>query len=154
MLGDRAYLTDEEVATLRARASELFNGETDAAFGGSVFETVLEGADDYQSGDGVTSETPDGTGNYNQFWLVDREFDNRTSLIVDPPSGRLPARTAEADQRAEARQRADEPIRPIRTATRTTMTAVSPMVCQGRVPGITATSRSCRHRPTSRSSRR
>ena len=29
VLGDRAYLTDEEVATLQARASELFNGETD-----------------------------------------------------------------------------------------------------------------------------
>jgi len=102
LLGDRAYLTEEEVATLQARASELFNGETDAAFGGSVFETVLQDANDYQSGDGVTTETPDGTGNYNQFWLVDREFDNRTSLIVDPPNGRLPARTAGAVQRAEA----------------------------------------------------
>ena len=86
----------------QARASELFNGETDAAFGGSVFETVLQDANDYQSGDGVTTETPDGTGNYNQFWLVDREFDNRTSLIVDPPNGRLPARTAGAVQLAEA----------------------------------------------------
>ena len=102
VLGDRAYLTEEEVATLQARASELFNGETDAAFGGSVFETVLQDANDYQSGDGVTTETPDGTGNYNQFWLVDREFDNRTSLIVDPPNGRLPARTAGAVQLAEA----------------------------------------------------
>ena len=102
VLGDRAHLTDEEVATLQARAGELFNGETDAAFGGSVFETVLKDANDYQSGDGVTAETPDGTGNYNQFWLVDREFDNRTSMIVDPPNGRLPARTAEAAQRAEA----------------------------------------------------
>ena len=102
VLGDRAYLTEEEVSTLQARASELFNGETDAAFGGSVFETVLQDANDYQSGDGVTTETPDGTGNYNQFWLVDREFDNRTSLIVDPPNGRLPARTAGAVQLAEA----------------------------------------------------
>ena len=26
------------------------------------------------------------TGNYNNFWLVEREVDNRTSLIVDPPT--------------------------------------------------------------------
>ena len=38
VLGDRAYLTDEEVATLQARAAGLFNGDTDAAFDGSVFE--------------------------------------------------------------------------------------------------------------------
>ena len=104
IVGDRAYLTDEEVATLQARAGELFSGETDAAFGGSVFEAALEGADDYQSGDGVTTETPKGTGNYNQFWLVDRDFDNRTSLIINPTNGRLPALTPGAEQRTEARR--------------------------------------------------
>jgi hypothetical protein len=31
------------------------------------------------------------TGNYNAFWLVERDFDNRTSLITDPPDGRMPA---------------------------------------------------------------
>ena len=31
-LADKATLSDEEVATLQARAAELFNGETDAAF--------------------------------------------------------------------------------------------------------------------------
>jgi hypothetical protein len=101
VLGERTHLTDEEVATLQLRASELFNGETDAAFGGSVFETVLAGSDEYQSGDGVTNATPDGTGNYNQFWLVDRKFGNRTSLIVDPTTGKLPATTAEANRREE-----------------------------------------------------
>ena len=104
VLGDRAYLTDEEVATLQARAGELFNGETDAAFGGSVFEAALEGANDYQSGDGVTAETPKGTGNYNQFWLVDRDFDNRTSLIINPTNGRLPDLTPGAVKRAELRR--------------------------------------------------
>jgi len=104
VLGDRAYLTDEEVATIQARAAELFNGETDAAFGGAVFEAALEGVDDYQSGDGVTDDTPKGTGNYNQFWLVDRDFDNRTSLIIDPTSGRIPALTPDGEQRAAARR--------------------------------------------------
>ena len=30
------------------------------------------------------------TGNYNQFWMADREWDNRTSLIIDPPDGQFP----------------------------------------------------------------
>ena len=104
VVGDRAYLTDEEVATLQARAAELFNGETDAAFGGSVFEAALKDAEDYQSGDGVTEETPEGTGNYNQFWLVDRDFDNRTSLIINPTNGRMPPLTPGGEQRAAARR--------------------------------------------------
>ncbi len=107
-LAGREFLTDEEVATLASRAAELFDGETDAAFGDSVFRAVLADRQDYQSGDGVTEETPEGTGNYNQFWLIDRWFDNRTSLIVDPPDGRLPARAPEADQRASEARSARE----------------------------------------------
>ena len=36
-LEGRATLTDEELATLKKNAAKLFNGETDAAFGDSVF---------------------------------------------------------------------------------------------------------------------
>jgi hypothetical protein len=35
-------------------------------------------------------------------WLVSREWDNRTSLITDPPDGRLPPMTAEAQKRQTA----------------------------------------------------
>ena len=105
-LADKAILSDEEVATLQARAAELFNGETDAAFGESIFLAALADRQDYQSGDGVTKENPKGTGNYNQFWLIDRWFDNRTSLIVDPPNGRMPPRTADGERRAEAQRAA------------------------------------------------
>jgi len=101
-LAGRETLSEEEVATLVQRAAELFDGETDAAFGDSVFRAALNGQEDFQSGDGVTEETPEGTGNYNQFWLIDRWFDNRTSLIVDPPNGRLPERVAAADTRVTA----------------------------------------------------
>jgi hypothetical protein len=110
-LADKAQLTDEEVAELALRARELFNGETDAAFGGAVFEAAFAAAENYQSRDGASSETPKGTGNYNQFWLVDREFNNRTSLVVDPPNGRIPALTAAAEERKTVRRdrRRDHP---------------------------------------------
>jgi hypothetical protein len=94
-LEGRAFLTDVEVAALKKRAGELFNGETDAAFGDEVFLAVLKDSKDFKSSDTQV-------GNYNHFWIVDREFDNRTSLIVDPPDGRLPAVTAEAQRRTAA----------------------------------------------------
>ena len=92
-LEGRARLTDDEVAALRRRAGELFNGETDAAFGDSVFLAVIKDANkkDFKS--------TDTTGNYNHFWIVDREFDNRTSVISDPPDGRLPELTAYGKQK-------------------------------------------------------
>jgi len=90
-LKDRATLTDAELASLKKNAATLFNGETDAAFGDSVFLAALKGSSDFKS-------TDTQTGNYNHFWLVDRDFDNRTSLIVDPPDGRLPPLTEDAQK--------------------------------------------------------
>ena len=45
----------------------------------------------------------DVAGAYNQLWtaVADRLADRRTSLIVDPPDGRIPAMTPEAAKRAE-----------------------------------------------------
>jgi hypothetical protein len=94
-LEGRAFLTEAEVAALKKRAAELFNGETDAAFGDSVFLAALREADGFTS--------TDTTGNYNHFWIVDREFDNRTSLSSVPADGRLPELTPEGKRRrAEA----------------------------------------------------
>jgi hypothetical protein len=45
---------------------------------------------------------PGDTGAYNSFWLENGSFLNRTSLIVDPPDGRLPPLTPEARRREEA----------------------------------------------------
>ena len=95
-LADKAELTDEEVAALKARADKLFNGETDAAFGDAVFKAVLAGDEEHESYD------PD-TGNYNHFWVSERDFDNRTSLVVNPANGRLPPTTPEAKARLAAR---------------------------------------------------
>jgi hypothetical protein len=101
-LAGREYLTDAEVATLQKIAGELFNGETDAAFGDAVFTaawTAVQGKTaDIKAANGFDTVT----GNYNQFWLVDRSFDNRTS-VVTTPDGRIPPLTPEAQKRmAEA----------------------------------------------------
>jgi hypothetical protein len=94
-LEGRKFLTDAEVAVLKNRAAELFNGETDAAFGDDVYLAVLKEAKDFKSSDTQT-------GNYNHFWIVEREFDNRTALISDPPDGRIPELTPQAKQRQAA----------------------------------------------------
>ena len=95
-LAEKEFLTDEEVAALQQQAAQLFaNDAGDAAFGDEVFEAVVAEASEFSSGDTET-------GNYNQFWVVERDFDNRTSLIVDPPNGKLPSLTPEAEERAEA----------------------------------------------------
>ena len=46
---------------------------------------------------------------YNQFWWDRGLSDGRTAMIIDPPDGRIPPRTAEADARAEARRAAARP---------------------------------------------
>ena len=93
-LEGREFLTAQEVENLKKNAAQLFNGDTDAAFGDSVFLAALRKNDNFTS--------TDTTGNYNHFWLVDREFDNRTSLITDPKDGRLPPLTESAKQRQAA----------------------------------------------------
>ncbi len=93
-LGDKTELSDEELAQLEARAAKLFDGSGEAAFGDDVYKSALQDEDEHESYDPTT-------GNYNHFWVVDREFENRTSLIVDPPNGRMPALT-EAAAKAQA----------------------------------------------------
>ena len=96
ILADRERLTDEELAAIRSRAEELFALDADdAAFGDSVFTAALNEVESFSSRDTAT-------GNYNQFWMVERDWDNRTSLIDDPPDGRIPERTQAARMRAEA----------------------------------------------------
>jgi hypothetical protein len=94
--GDKAVLTEEEVAELTQRLSEFRDGDQAGdLLGDNLILKVLDPTFD--------PEFDKETGDYNAFWLVDRQFDNRTSLIVDPPNGRLPPLTAESRARAEAR---------------------------------------------------
>ncbi len=93
-LEGKAFLTDEEVAELKKRAARIFdaNGRSDFAAGDDVFLAALANAEEH--------ENPNATGS--TVWMVEREWDNRTSLIVDPPDGRVPALTPEAQQKRAA----------------------------------------------------
>lgn len=97
-LAGRATLTDAEVAAMKKKAHELFGGQSDAAFGDSVFTATL--ANVQGNGQGFKS-VDGGTGDYSSVWTVERDWDNRTSLITDPPDGRIPALTPEAQKRRQ-----------------------------------------------------
>ena len=93
--GEKATLTDEELADLKRRLEEIREGsQAGDLLGDYLIQRVLEDPE-FRGFDQVT-------GNYNSFWLVDRELDNRTSLVVDPPDGRIPALTEQANERMRA----------------------------------------------------
>ena len=91
---DKALLTEEELAALQQGASEVLDGD-DAFFGDDFITAALSEDKQFRSFDTET-------GNYNQFWLVDRTIENRTSLIVEPVNGKLPPLTRDGQARAEA----------------------------------------------------
>lgn len=99
-LAGRATLTDDEVGRLKQKAAELFDGNGDAAFGDAVYIAALHNVLGKEKGFKSRDVT---TGDYNSFWVVGRWFENRTSLITDPPDGKLPPQTEESKKRqAEA----------------------------------------------------
>jgi hypothetical protein len=88
------HLTGAELDQLKRDISSVVDKEGDA-----IFQNVVEAALAKRK---LGSYDPT-TGNYNEFWMVEREIDNRTSLITDPPDGRLPALMPEAQKRRGAR---------------------------------------------------
>ena len=93
----KATLSDEELAELNEKIQEFRDAEQAGDLLGDRLIQQALGDSEYQDFDVVT-------GNYNAFWLVERELDNRTSLIVDPPNGRIPPLTADAERRAAERR--------------------------------------------------
>ncbi len=88
---EKALLGDEELARLQARLAEIReSAQAGDLLGDFLIQKVLD--PEFRGFDRVT-------GNYNSFWLVERELDKRTSLVVDPPNGRIPPMTPEAQQR-------------------------------------------------------
>jgi hypothetical protein len=99
---DKEFLTDEDIAFLQQRVSEIAEEDGDALFGGGVFQAAVSGE--------VQSYDPS-TGNYDQAWLADRQVHRRTSQIINPPTGKYPPRTEQAIAMARAVQqrRVDHP---------------------------------------------
>ena len=83
----REFLTAEEVAEANIQATTFASSERRAE---------------------LTPERDVGLA-YNQFWWDRGLSDGRTALIIDPPDGRIPPRTLEAEARAEARRAAARP---------------------------------------------
>jgi hypothetical protein len=105
----KTTLTDADLAELQRLVAEVTEDGGDAQFGDAIIENALAGVKNPNSSD-------KGTGNYNHFWLVERTVeDRRTSLLTDPPDGRLPPLTAAAIERQQAaaeqrgRRRLDNP---------------------------------------------
>jgi hypothetical protein len=92
----KAKLTDAEVAELQTFARQITENDGDAQFGDGFILAVLSQVAKPNSYD-------PGTGNYNQFWVVERDWhDRRTALITDPPDGKLPPLTPQGQQRRTA----------------------------------------------------
>ena len=111
-LGDRTTLTDEEVAALQAAAVDSLNEGGDAVFGDTVFLKALASLEEAKDKEPAPRRP---FWSYGQQWMGGRWFDNRTSLIMDPPNGRLPPMTPEAEERrkqARARRFAPAPAEP------------------------------------------
>jgi hypothetical protein len=92
--GLRTTMTDAEFMDMQKRAQKLMDGG-DAFFADELVTAVLDGKEKFSSADTQV-------GNYDQTWLSERVWDKRTSLIVDPPDGRIPPLAAGAAERARA----------------------------------------------------
>jgi hypothetical protein len=102
---DKASLTDAEVEELKRLITSYIDQGGDAIFGSFVQMALnLKDAGKFSQ----VSYDPT-TGNYNQFWMVERDWDTRTSLIIDPANGQMPELTPDAQER-RARRTAAAPV--------------------------------------------
>ena len=89
-LEGRQFLTDGEVAELKNRADRLFDeGHSDFAAGDNIFLAALANPERYINPNSTDSSRG----------MVKKDFDNRTSLITDPPDGKIPPLTPQARRR-------------------------------------------------------
>jgi hypothetical protein len=100
---DKTVLSDAELQEIKQLAAKSVDEGGDAIFGNFI-QQLLDAKD---NGEFTQTSYDPTTGNYNQFWMADREWDTRTSLIIDPPDGQFPPLTPEAQKR-----RADAAARP------------------------------------------
>jgi len=107
----RETITDAELKELQQVVSHSADEGGDA-----IFQNQIQLAlDAKEKGKFDQTSYDPSTGNYNQFWMVGREWDTRTSLVVDPPDGLIPALTEDAKARGgNGRRRRDENGQPRR----------------------------------------
>ena len=148
---DKERLTDAELTELKAIVQKFTDQGGDA-----IFQSVIQLAlDAKEKGKFDQTSYDPTTGNYNQFWMADRDWDNRTALIIDPPNGQYPPFTPEGMKRAAAlaqqrrRPRADRPARPTAPRIGRSTSAASPTARRWRLPATTPTSRSSSRRKRS-----
>jgi len=92
-LEGRAFLTDAEVAELKKRAGRIFaSSRSDFASGDNAFLAALANVEQYKNANATSNADA----------MIEREFDNRTSLIVDPADGRIPPLTEAGERRLAA----------------------------------------------------
>jgi hypothetical protein len=100
----RPLLTDAELAELRQRADRLFKSpevDSDFAGGDNFFLALLANPERFRN--------PNATGGTEG--MIERWFEHRTSLIIDPPDGKIPW-TPEGRQKQMALARGDSQTRP------------------------------------------
>jgi len=96
-LRDKPLLTDAEVAALNRQASRSFqDGHVMVVPSGRSLLALLTDPAHFDSAP-----------TYDPAFFTEMEFENRTSLITDPPTGRLPAYTPEGQRRRDAQLPAD-----------------------------------------------
>ena len=92
-LEGRTSLTDAEVVELNKRAQKIFsNPKSDAAGTDAFFMAAWRNLDVYKSGGATDSAER----------VTELVIDNRTSIITDPPDGKLPALTPAGQARRAA----------------------------------------------------
>jgi hypothetical protein len=102
-LEGKLFLTDEEVLELKNRAARLFkkDGDSDFAAGDNFFLAALANPERYKSPIKTTGGAIE---------MVEKEFENRTSLITAPPDGKIPPLTREALARQAAAAASRHPL--------------------------------------------
>ena len=101
---DKERLTDAELQELQTLIAQNADDGGDAIFQNQV-QLALDAKEKGKFEQISYDKT---TGNYNQFWMAGRDWDNRTSLIIDPPNGQFPPMTPEGAARRAAARPANE----------------------------------------------
>src|SRR4051794_30185576 len=92
-LDNHPLLTDKEVAELNTQAKRSFkDGQVMVVPSGRTLTTLLNDPSQFA-----------GAPNYDAAFFTEFEFENRTSLITDPPDGHLPTYTSEGQKRRDAK---------------------------------------------------